>query len=159
MAKDIEEFLKMAAARRREAQAKSAGARQPAPPAAQPAQPPPKAAPTRKSKPRTIVEADDIQIGRRKESVAQHVKSHINTSRLAEHASHLGQQVGLADDIMDARLHQTFDHDLGRLSHEAAQQAPTTTRRPSVVPLPLLANRQNIRQAIILSEILRRPAW
>jgi hypothetical protein len=97
----------------------------------------------------------------RKESVEQHVRSHIDTSRLARHAEKLGEQVGLADDVMDARLHKTFDHDVGTLSQGSAvvQLPPPAGARRASPFLELMADRKSVRQAIILSEILRRPEW
>ena len=168
MAKDIEEFLKMAAKRRQ--QQKKQGGRPagaaPVPPAAPaPARP----APARRAPIQPATDEEIVVVGKttpmRHESVAEHVKSHIDTSSLGEHASHLGEEVALADDKLDARLHGKFDHSIGHLKIDKSHSAfstTTTTTKVDVSPiaddlLNMLSNPKSIRQAILLNEILQRP--
>ena len=160
MAKDIEEFLKMAAARRRESQASAPAT--PARPAAQKIPPTQKKQPTR---PGLVVSDSDVEIvPAQRESVAKHVESRINSSRLKKHAEKLGEKVGRADDVIEARLHQTFDHKVGRLAQPASappgpsDKSKMQTRMASSL-LAMLASPQSVQQAFIMSEILKRPEW
>jgi len=180
MARDIEEFLKMAA-KRRQQQKKAGGAGggrpagqggsagQQSPPAARKPLP----ATPRPPQPRSLRPASDdeiVVIGSSaepdpyKQSVSQHVKSHIDTSDLVEHASHLGEEVALADDRMDSRMQSTFEHRIGSLdsSPDSAFSTTTTTTAKDVSPiaddlLNMLSNPKSIRQAILINEILTRP--
>ena len=180
---EVEEFLRRAAARRAAAQQQ----RPPAPPAgwsppppAQPAYQPPPAAPTYPQRrpaslaevvilePVSPVEAEVVdaeladQPDRLSRGVAQHLRG---TQEIAEHTRHLGEEVDLADDKLEARLHQTFDHKLGDLKKstlEAAAVSPSQSSRDAALPgaasiANLLVDPQNVRNAIILAEILRRP--
>ena len=107
MAKDIEEFLKMAAQRRRESAT--------GPPRAQqtPAQQkPPSKQQQKPVKPPVVVSETEVDIvPPRRESVASGVQKNLDNSRLKRHAEKLGEEVGLADDKLDARLHQKFARD------------------------------------------------
>jgi hypothetical protein len=145
MAKDIEEFLRMAAARRRESQAS---------PPAQAPRPAGQKVQRRPAPPQNLVSDDEIEvIPPRRESVAKHVEKHIDTSRLAKHASKLGEKVGRADDIMEARLHQKFE-----TTSESAQRVPPPSGSPQAL-IKYMVSPQGIRQAIIVNEILNRPEW
>jgi hypothetical protein len=94
--------------------------------------------------------------------VAQHMRG---TQEIAEHTRHLGEEVDQADDKLEARLHQVFDHKLGDLKKstlEAAAVSPSQATRDAALPgaasiANLLIDPQNVRNAIILAEILRRP--
>jgi hypothetical protein len=94
--------------------------------------------------------------------VAQHMRG---TQEIAEHTRHLGEEVDLADDKLEAHLHQTFDHKVGDLKKSAMEPAATSpSQEARDAPQPgaasiahLLVNPQNVRNAIILAEILRRP--
>jgi hypothetical protein len=159
MAKDIEEFLRMAASRRRETQGSPPPAAQ-RPPTQKNQQRPRKQAP----RPSPIVGAAEVEVvpGPR-ESVAQHVAAHIDTSRLVESTKRLGAEVGKADDLLESRLHQTFDHQVGTITRRpneavsASPQDPSPNRAHPM--LSALASPQGMRQAIIASEILKRPEW
>ncbi len=146
---ELEKFLRQAAAKRQANQ--------------QPAQPqrPPMAAEVVEPE---IVVYDDIEIG---EDVADHVSHHMDTGQFSDRASHMAEQVGQADEKVEARLHEKFDHDIGTLkdtsegaeefSHDKDQSKPV---QPSMAPSDILQffrQPQNVRRAIIMSEILRRP--
>jgi len=174
---EVEEFLRRAAARRAAAQQQP---QRPAPaPAAwsqPPPQQPPPAPPRRPAslaevvmlEPVRPVEAEvvDAELADQQDrlggSVAQHMRG---TQEIAEHTRHLGEEVDLADDKLEARLHQTFDHKVGDLKKstmEAAALSPSQEARDAPLPSAasialLLPNPQNVRNAIILAEILRRP--
>jgi hypothetical protein len=153
MSDEIDDFIRRAAERRRQGQQGQRKQQQ-----QRPAQPP--AQPKRaRLVEQEVVEAQVV------EDVAAHVNRHLDNQQFQNRASHLGEQPAEADDKVAARLHQTFDHQLGTLTSTSAP-APTTSApatTPTVNPTAaalakLLASPQDFRQAFILSEILKRPA-
>lgn len=92
-------------------------------------------------------------------SVVEHMRG---TTEIAERVRHLGETAALADDKLEAHLHQTFDHQIGRLKKTASD----TAAKPND-PLPAELNAaelssrfhslQSVREAIIMAEVLRRP--
>lgn len=190
MARDIEEFLRRAAERRKQNQGQSA----PKPPPA--AERPP--APDRQSKPRLADEADarkspeeldpyrelprsreagqskptppkappvarqEKSQRRKRETIAEHVRDAIVVSDVTEHAATLGQEVGLADEKLEARL-EKFDHKIGALEGMSSiQDDAVETEGPdkshlAVSLLDLLKQPQTVKQSILISEILKRP--
>ncbi len=177
MADDLEAFLRQAAQRRAQ---KAAGAQQPAAPqrpapAAQPRQPaspqsrPPQSgspqarrpaplAPQPKPPTPEVVEAEVVPI----EPVSR-FKSRVDTSSIAQHARQLGEEVGLADEHMEAHLSKAFDHQIG-----SPMEPQAAAPRPAATPtfdsaldvdalLDMLTRPSSVRNAVVLSEILRRP--
>jgi hypothetical protein len=97
--------------------------------------------------------------------VASHVKEYLSSDQFTTRAAQLGEEVGEADERMEARLHAKFDHQVGQLtksstdspytvgpSQESAQQ-----RMPVVNLAELLRSPQGMLQAIVLNEILHPP--
>lgn len=178
MARDIEEFLRKAAERRKQ-QAGGGGNKpaQPQPPRQQPA--PQQRAPQQppRQKPR-VVEAEVVQASRRpapaqpprkisnlrNESVADHVKSHINTSSIASHAEQLGDRISSVHDEVDARIHRSLDRDLTEIDDTPSV---TDAPRPAIFGKrstlaadeirKMLSDPRSVGQAILVSEILKRP--
>ncbi len=147
MARDIDEFLRKAAERRN----KAAGGAPPAQPGrGTPVNKPPTPARTRPRAPE-IVEPDEVEVVGG-EGIA---KRHLDTSRIAQHAAQLGAEVGLADDKIESRLQEKFDHDLGRLTKKKKEKQQRDTGGSEL--LKLLRTPKTIRQAIIVTEILKRP--
>lgn len=173
MARDIEEFLRRAAERRKQQQQQQQ--RQP---------------PARPRKVRQVIEPADIEIvdpiqvvpparqqparniqtkttkrrNLRDQSVSDHVRQHIDTSDVSEHAEHLGQRIQRADDVIARRIHQKFDHDVGRLDDMPTVQddaAPTVEEdeisQLAADLLKMLTRPESVCQAILISEILSRP--
>ena len=178
MPRDIEEFLKMAAKRRQQQKQEGGGprAQRPASPPPQqpasqqrpPAQPPPTRPQTRRLSVQPAGDDEIIVLGSTdqspvdpyRQSVSDHVKSHIDTSSLGEHASHLGEEVGLADDKLEARLHSTFDHSVASLQSSGnVREVGSGEDRNAIANqlVAMLTNPNSIRQAIILNEVLTRP--
>jgi len=167
MRDEVEEFLRRAAQRRAQAEAKRREQVQPQqPPPPQQRLAPIQRAPLREQQRELepvveIIEAEEADAGSRlTSSDSQHLRG---TTEIARHAANLGAEVDLADDKLEARLHKTFDHKLGQLKD-------TTTGAPEKVALQtseamaasmnltrLLSNAQSIRNGIILSEVLTRP--
>lgn len=85
---------------------------------------------------------------------------HLPESQLAEQAAHLGETIGLADDRVEARLHEKFDHRLGKLTDQptSPKAAVGEPGGPAARIRKALATPGGAREAVILSEILRRPA-
>ena len=181
MPRDIEEFLKMAAKRRQQQkQGGKPAAGRPETPAGGGAQqkrkPPKPGQPTqqkqRRSSIRPATDDEIVIIGGSEatpdpyhQSVSDHVSSHIDTKSLGEHASQLGEEVALADDKLVDRLHGTFDHKVGHLKIDTTQSVHSTTttitaRQVSPIAddlLQMLSNPVSIRQAILITEVLKRP--
>lgn len=90
---------------------------------------------------------------------------HLPESQLAEQAAHLGEGIAGADDRLEARLHNKFDHRLGKLRREEVK--PEVEKKPEMGSAAalvgasrikaLLARPGGVREAVVLSEILRRP--
>jgi hypothetical protein len=80
------------------------------------------------------------------------------------HTRQLGAEVDRADDKMEARLHQVFDHSVGQLKKQATDSIPKTPEGADIAPALTSANLAElmrsppaIRSAIVLGEILHRP--
>ena len=94
------------------------------------------------------------------EGVAEHVATHLDTTEYADRASHLGEEVGEAEERLEEHLHEAFDHKLGALHHQdeegsgnqgSSQSSPQGLRQ-------LLQSKSALRNAIIFREIIDRPA-
>jgi len=171
MARDIEEFLRRAAERRQ--QQKGGGQPKP-PPRQQPPQQPRKPVQQRPVEPE-IVEAVPVSRPRpkpprktsiRSQSVADHVKSHIDTSSIASHAEQLGDRIADVHERVQSNIHQNLDHDITVLDDKAS----VTDSLPSeIFGAPnddfaeelrqMLRNQKMVGKAIILAEILKRPQF
>ncbi len=122
--------------------------------------------------------AEIVRPRRLSDSGSRHLETSVDADeqRFGLHTSHLGEEVGQADDEMEDHIHAAFDHRLGGLSdtsvgadvpdadvHEADvyDQTPGSSedKTPSLAAelAATFRDPQSIRQAIILSEILSRP--
>lgn len=176
MARDIEEFLRKAAERRKQQQQQKQ--RGPAPServreiieqdieVVQPVEvvkpAPRKRKPVRKQLQQKLQPQPPRDM--RNESVADHVRSHIDSTSIASHAEHLGERIQDADDRIAARLQRKFDQDVSKLDDLPTVQdddvATVTKAEVSGVAkdlVQMLRDPRTIRQAIMVSEILRRP--
>lgn len=159
MARDIEEFLRRAAERRKQKQSgQKPSSRQPV------RQQKP---PTPRQQPRLLIDDDEVRViqpkqpDMRHESLEQHVRRHMDTRDVSEHASHLAETLEQADERMEERLNQKFDHEVGTFEGDVTRDAATVDQGPiSQVAsdmIELINNPKTLRQAIIMSEILNRP--
>ncbi|MHC4403003.1 MAG: hypothetical protein ACYTG0_25355 [Planctomycetota bacterium] len=104
--------------------------------------------------------------------VAEHVRSRIPTRKFGGLDSEVGEGLAHAEDRMEERLHGVFDHRVGSLAGTPGESAQITRpleadapqdrvdASPAVAAAGLaaaLANPGDLRQAIIMSEILQRP--
>jgi len=101
------------------------------------------------------------------ESVGEHVRQHIGQ----EHFGKVVSQVGMADEQLESRLHEVFDHRLGKISGSAPssqieegtdaadkQQAPSRSAAPQSLAKEIaqaMRNPTSLRQAILINEVLR----
>lgn len=153
---EIEEFLRRAAEGRQQA----SGGGQPR--AGQPQQrtkpsrPPAPSTPA--SKPAESTEAAESR------TVVAHVQKHLDTSDFQRRTSQLGGEVAEADDKLDARVQQVFEHQLSQFDwrtpgelEAAGEKLPPSASATVAGIFPLLSNPESLRQAIVLNEILQRP--
>jgi len=101
-----------------------------------------------------IVDAAPV---RRRAAVAKHVEKHLDTSDLTTHAAQLGAEVGLADEKVEAHLHQKFDHDVSRISDPEDKAGAAAGAAFAAQIVQLFRSPQSIQQAFILNEIINRP--
>lgn len=93
-----------------------------------------------------------------RESVAQHVKTHLGSHPVTEHSSHLAETIGLADERMEEHLRAKFSHKLGSLDQSAEPAVQVAVSSPVVAELMATLTRPGgARQLILANEILRRP--
>ncbi|MEM7453665.1 MAG: hypothetical protein AAF456_04845 [Planctomycetota bacterium] len=173
MARDIEDFLRRAAERRKQQQG-GGGAQPPQQQQPRPAQPGP--APPRQQQPpprRLVIEeaqvyeqADVVEpIPQRPRSViSDHVRQYVDSSDIADHAEHLGERLSQTDERLEARLKRKFGRDLSRLDDRPSVQDPDAEivvgREVGSVArdlLELFQSPESMRQAILVSEIMKRP--
>ncbi len=108
-----------------------------------------------------VVQAEVVSQDRISASVSRDMTG---PSRIAAQVAKLGYEVDQADDVMEAHLHQTFDHKLGRISVSTtaapASGSPTGTGSGTDAVtsiIRLLQSPTGLRDAILLNEILQRP--
>src|SRR5207253_10180228 len=107
----------------------------------------------------------DAELADTADRFGQRVRSDLRESeQIAEHTRHLGEEVDAVNTKMRAHLHQVFDHKLGQLKSSSVETALVTADR-TAAELSLdhirrmLGSPESVRDAIIMSEILRRPAF
>jgi hypothetical protein len=109
------------------------------------------------------------------EEVASHVRQHMDTSNFTRRAASLGASVDQSDDRMEAHLQQVFVHKLGQLAKREPVATPVApgpeiaavvqTSTPAASPataagiVAMLQDRNQLRYAVLLSEILKRPEY
>ena len=182
MRDEVEEFLRRVAQMRAQAEAQARAAQQrPAQPPPQPQQPQrppqqrmpldprPQQPPPRLAAPReevlylepADVEVIDAELAEGTDRPGS--KGYFGSAeKFDQRARKLGAEVDQADDRLDAHLHQVFDHQTGSIhqSTDQAAAAPSDAKRAGFTAgsiVDLLRSPDNIRNAIILGEILRRP--
>jgi hypothetical protein len=165
MADDLEAFLRQAAQRRAQRQAGVARPAAPAPPppkrplAPAPTAPAPRAPlappPARSTPPNPVVTAEVVR-----PPETSRLGTRVNTSGFDQRAGQLGEEVGLADEHMDAHISEKFDHHVGSLDAGDAQQggagAGDLTFDVNEL-VAMLKEPQSLRYAVLLSEILNSP--
>jgi|GEM_PF-1659390 len=124
-----------------------------------------------------IVEPEMIEpaavLGR---SLKEHVREHLETESLAARPPALGTRIEQADEMLESRLSDVFGHRVGRLAPSAGRgerpavaegtDSPVWSTPAAAASVPavtgselaaLLRSGTSLKQAILLTEILRRP--
>ncbi len=119
---------------------------------------------------------------RLRQSVAQHVQEHLDSHPPTEHSQSLARTIEAADERVEKHLETAFRHQLGRLEQQASSlpqdagliaegtdaavwtrslsaEAAAHSESQSQLVLGLLRSRENLRDAFIMSEILRPPVF
>jgi len=178
MNNEVEEFLRRVAQMRAQAEAAAKGQQQQRAQKSQqkPPQQPNRQQPPRQQQysppsppPRTIaaplqqVEIVDAELADNSDRVSRLVDADLRgTQQIAEHTRRLGAEVDTADEKMEAHLHQIFDHKLGQLKSSTTEAAVLQTDKAAAELsltqiVQMLRSPSSIRDAVIMSEILRRP--
>ncbi len=157
---EIEQFLKRATERRGDRAVRERAAN---------VKPPPKAPqkPLRDTRREQPLDVEPLA-QRELSSVAASVEKHMADRGFTSRAEHLADDIVRADQQMESHLQKAFGHRVGTLPDSApkASATPATDSVPQVVEgispvaagvVAILADPKNIRQAIVLSEILERP--
>ena len=170
MRDEVDEFLRRVAQMRAAAEAQAKAQQQRPVPAKPPA--PPRPVPPQRLVPArqevTYVEPAeaeivDVEIADRVEGFNRRVAQDLRgAEQIAEHTRHLGEEVDQADDKLEARLHQVFDHQIGQLKKSTMEAAAILSSDPAAEGtardmLQMLRSPQSVRDAIVMAEILRRP--
>jgi len=95
-------------------------------------------------------------------TVAEHVAQHLGSGgSLPQRSAPLAGYVDQSDERMQQHVRERFEHQVGSLTRDASRPAAASAAsspRPTVAELrKLLAQPEGLRQAFIMSEILRRP--
>jgi len=120
----------------------------------------------------TPVDVQPVEVVPDDASVADHVRQRAAASKLGTLAPTVDSGLAHSGEAMESRLHGVFDHGLGALGQTPGESAQSTqpeeavTPDDRITPIPgagaaglaaMLAEPGNLRQAIVLSEILERP--
>jgi hypothetical protein len=158
MADDLEAFLRQAAQRRAQRQTTAPRPAAPARPSASASPPPrvpltptpaPQASSSKVVTAQVVSTAEPSRLGTR-----------VNTAEFEHRAEHLGEDVGLADEHMEAQIAQKFDHQVGSFGLGDASQTDASGGELALDVADLVAwlrNPQMLRHAVLLSEILDPP--
>lgn len=173
MARDIEEFLRRAAERRKQNQ--QGGGNRPSPAARPEPEPPrqsiarrdvvdPEVVPTIASQSsRPMPSSMPSSHSTSDESIDDHVRRYLNVSDVTEHASHLAEVIENSDERMEAHLDQVFDHDVGKLGSGRGTtdelEREFASNKIAEDLLQLFRSPESIRQSILVAEILKRPSF
>lgn len=175
MKDEVEAFLRRVAQMRAQAEAQAKAKAERVAPQVAPPRPPqqstspkqanqPKKSPAPQRPPRRQqqepVEAEVVTGElRQRDAVSRHVSQHLSGAEaIGEHARHLGEEVDLADDKLNAHLHEVFDHQLGQFANAESNSGDRPAAASNSFDIfRLLRSPQSVRDALIMSEVLRRP--
>lgn len=168
MNNEVAEFLRRAAQRRAQLEQQARAQAEAAARSRMQPQPAKEEAPILLSAVDEVVEAEVVDLTPTGNRIASSVQRDFSaTNRIGKQSERLGQKVDRADDVMEAHLHQTFDHKVGTIASTTASPAPTNV--PAVAPstqigqsladglVQMLRSPSGVRNAILMNEVLRRP--
>jgi hypothetical protein len=169
MPDEVEEFLRRVAQMRAHAQGAKAAPPKQKQPKQQRTKPPARLVPARQETTPSLAPANaevvDAELADNANRVARLVDRDLSGAEgIAEHTRRMGAEVDAADNKMQAHLHQTFDHQLGRLKSSSVETALVESERsaPQISLdkiIQLLRSPGSVRDAIVTAEVLRRPEW
>jgi len=150
---EIADFLRRAAQRRKPRPAQRA--------------PRPAVAPRPAQRAKEVV-AEVVPEPGRPVTVAEHVRRHLDTSEITQETRELGSGISRTEREMEQRVQETFARGLSGEEDSLVQTTPRSVElaRPRGPSVPItaaaglaafLADANNLRQAIVLNEILTRP--
>ena len=96
------------------------------------------------------------------DTVAGHVAQHLNTNQFADRAGHLGEQVVHAQDALAAHQQQLFAQGPRGSLTASAVAAPSVAKETNPLAseiMTMLRTPASVRQALIMSEIMKRPEF
>jgi hypothetical protein len=98
------------------------------------------------------------------ETIAAHVQQHLSTGEFTTRAEHLTDDLTRGDVEREQHRKKVFSHQIGRLTdttgsapESAGPDAQSASLTGAGAVAKVFADRQNVRSAIILSEVLNRP--
>jgi hypothetical protein len=106
---------------------------------------------------------DDKTAGK---GVAEHVKSYLDASEFKRRTASLADDIAEADEKRVEHRQEVFGHQVGQLAaaepaavspKAALAEASSAGSVPALDLAAILARPENLRQAILLQEILQRP--
>lgn len=107
-----------------------------------------------------IVDAEAVESGRQRgpSPLGAQGMQYLAPHNAVNSEDMLSDTIELADEMMEAHIHQAFGHQLGTLQKEDADALADAQAavQPSDIA-QILADPQSFRRAIIVSEILNRP--
>jgi hypothetical protein len=113
------------------------------------------------------IQAEAVDERSARSRVGEHVKSYLDSSEFNRRTASLADDMAEADEKRSERRQEVFGHSVGQLGGEAAPAIAlrdlVSTEAPADVPPPafdlgaLFAQPANLRQAILMQEILQRP--
>lgn len=84
----------------------------------------------------------------------------MSTDDVTEHGEHFSDKMEKADDEREARMHRKFDQQVGDLKESASVHTEVKAEMGLGLAseiMEMLSQPKSVRQAIILSEVLERP--
>ena len=166
---DLEDFLRQAAERARAKKRQAAQKKKPpqVKPARQPARPRPQQQPAPKHEPLGSDIAEHVTQQMGQSQVSEHVLEHMAEGELGRHADSLGSAIAREEEVMEAELEAKFgerNDQFVQFEHASSEETygGATADKPlegATVDalLALFRSPAQLRQAILASEILRRP--
>jgi hypothetical protein len=131
--------------------------------------PPPKPARPVAAKPVEVEVVKEKPLGG---ALSEHVQDYLDTGEFNQRSASLGSEVTQEVSQLDQRLHGVFDHQISDLAAKPGETSMPTTAQDSPLPedqatgatlvtaagiFAVLSDPENVRQAIVINEILRRP--
>ncbi len=102
------------------------------------------------------------------DSISKSVERHLGGHSISSHVEHLADDIVRADQQMERHLQQAFNRRVGTLGAapgpasalpvtDVAPEPSDEVKTPAQAIARALANPQEIKQAIVINEILQRP--